>query len=79
MDHVTKVPRLHSLHSFFTAKNLHEHVLCGDQYRSISLEDGSEDTILISSVMEADVEQVIKEYAAMDAMASEILSDKQQV
>jgi hypothetical protein len=25
------------------------------------------------------VEQVIKEYAAMDAMASEILSDKQQV
>ena len=29
--------------------------------------------------MEADVEQVIKEYAAMDAMASEILSDKQQV
>ena len=29
--------------------------------------------------MEADVEKVIKEYAAMDAMASEILSDKQQV
>ena len=28
---------------------------------------------------EADVEKVIKEYAAMDAMASEILSDKQQV
>lgn len=34
---------------------------------------------IIIIIMEADVEKVIKEYAAMDAMASEILSDKQQV
>ena len=74
LDHVTTMPRLHSLHSFLTAKS-------SAMWRPIP-------TILKPTrrirghhivTMEADVEKVIKEYAAMDAMASEILSDKQQV